>query len=122
MSGQTIGDSHPHTLASMNSMAGLFKAQGRYNEAESLYAECLLVMRETLGDRHPDTLEAVISMADSFKVQVRYDEAEPFYVECLHVRRVTLGDRHPSTLTSSGRHLGTRTQKLRLRCITIWTC
>jgi len=53
---RSIGDNHPDTLSSMNNLAVLYQSQGKYDEAEPLYVECLRIRREVLGDNHPDTL------------------------------------------------------------------
>ncbi len=36
-----LGDDHPDTLISMNSLGSLYKAQGKYAEAEELYIKLL---------------------------------------------------------------------------------
>ena len=46
----------------MNNFAGLLKAQGKVDEAEPLYRECLSAKKETLGDRHPETLISVSAL------------------------------------------------------------
>jgi len=53
---EVLGDNHPDTLISMNNLAALYQSQGKYDEAEPLYVECLKLRREVLGDNHPDTL------------------------------------------------------------------
>jgi len=67
----------------MNNLAGLYESQGKYDEAEPLYVECLRMRREVLGDNHPDTLSSMNNLAVLYKSQGKYDEAEPLYVECL---------------------------------------
>ena len=34
---QLLGDNHPHVALSLNNLAGLYRSQGRYTEAEPLY-------------------------------------------------------------------------------------
>lgn len=36
-----LGADHPDTLASVNKLAGLYKSQGKYEEAEPLYVSSL---------------------------------------------------------------------------------
>ena len=36
-----LGEEHPYTLSSVNNLAELYQAQGRYAEAESLYKRAL---------------------------------------------------------------------------------
>ena len=53
---ETLGETHPSTLASLNNLAIVLKTQGKLSEAEPLYREALRGRRETLGETHPDTL------------------------------------------------------------------
>jgi tetratricopeptide (TPR) repeat protein len=90
-------------IESMNSkfsLASLYKSQGRYDEAEPLYVECLQKMKVVLGENHPNTMTFINDLALLYYSQGRYDEAEPLYVECLQKKKVVLGENHPSTLTS----------------------
>ena len=48
---QTLGNTHPDTLKSINNLAWLLKAQGKLGE-EPLYKEALEGQRRTLGDTH----------------------------------------------------------------------
>jgi tetratricopeptide (TPR) repeat protein len=51
-----LGDTHPDTITSMNNLAGLYKSQGRYGEAEPLYTKALQLCEKVLGKEHPDTI------------------------------------------------------------------
>jgi hypothetical protein len=46
----------------MNNFAMLLEDQGKLDEAEPLYRECLAAQKETLGDKHPDTLISVSAL------------------------------------------------------------
>ncbi|MFM6898051.1 MAG: tetratricopeptide repeat protein, partial [Microcystis panniformis] len=39
----------------LNNLAGLYKYQGRYAEAEPLYVRAIAIYQERLGENHPDT-------------------------------------------------------------------
>jgi serine/threonine protein kinase/Flp pilus assembly protein TadD len=95
-----LGNDHPDTLASMNSVANLYADQGRYDAAESLYLENLEARNRTLGSDHPSTLKTMNNLAILYKQQGRYDEAEPLYLETLETKKRVLGTDHPSTVTS----------------------
>jgi hypothetical protein len=43
------------TFTTMNNLAGLYFSQGKYDQAEALFVECLLVS----GDKHPNTLNSL---------------------------------------------------------------
>ena len=47
------GTSHPHVATSLDGLAGIFLAQGRYAEAEPLYKRALAIRERALGPEHP---------------------------------------------------------------------
>ena len=96
----TLGNAHPDTLASMNNLAILLKAQGKLSKAEPLYRDALRCRRETLGDTHPDTLTSMNNLASLLSDQGKLSEAEPLCRDALCCRREALGETHPDTLTS----------------------
>ena len=48
MSRKLLGEEHPSVATSLNNLAGLYRAQGRYEEAEPLF-------EKLLGPTHPNT-------------------------------------------------------------------
>jgi tetratricopeptide (TPR) repeat protein len=72
--------------------------QGRYDEAEPLYKDCLDKRKAKLGEDHPSTMMTIYNLAGLYKSQGRYDEAEPLYKDCLDKRKTQLGEDHPDTL------------------------
>ena len=81
-----LGPRHPDTLTSLNNLAVLYQAQGRYGEAEPLFLEALQASREVLGPRHPDTLTSLNNLAVLYQAQGRYGEAEPLFQEALQAQ------------------------------------
>jgi serine/threonine protein kinase len=106
---RTLGEEHPDTLASINSMGALLQLQGRPAEAEIYHREALEKSRRTLGEEHPQTLTSISNMGLLFRLQGRLAEAELYHREALEKRRRTLGEDHPDTLTSISQ-LGTLLQ------------
>jgi non-specific serine/threonine protein kinase/serine/threonine-protein kinase len=106
---RTLGEEHPDTLASINSMGALLQLQGRPAEAELCHREALEKHRRTLGEEHPDTLTSISNMGLLLRLQGRLAEAELYHREALEKRRRTLGEEHPDTLTSISQ-LGTLLQ------------
>ena len=76
---RVLGKEHPDTLTSVNNLADLYQAQGRYGEAEPLYKRALEARERVLGKEHPDTLASVNNLAALYQAQGRYAEAEPLY-------------------------------------------
>ena len=52
---RVLGADHPDTASSLNNLAGLYHARGRYDDAEPLYDEALSISRRVLGAEHPNT-------------------------------------------------------------------
>ena len=63
MSRELLDDRHPSVATSLNNLAGLYKSQGRYAEAEPFYQQALEMRRELLGDRHPSVATSLNNLA-----------------------------------------------------------
>ena len=90
----------PEMATSLSRLANLYRAQGRYGEAETLYVRSLHIREQQLGSDHPDTAQSLNNLAGLYESQGRYSEAEPLYLQALEIRRSQLGQDHPSTTTS----------------------
>jgi tetratricopeptide (TPR) repeat protein len=97
---QALGPDHPHTAASLNNLAELYRAQGCYPEAEPLYQRALVILEQALGPDHPDTAQSLNNLAVLYDDQERYPEAEPLHQRALAIREQTLGPDHPRTAIS----------------------
>jgi tetratricopeptide (TPR) repeat protein len=100
MTEKRYGTEHPLTATSLNNLAGLYDAMGRYAEAEPLYVRSLSIREQQLGADHPDTALALNNLAALYDTMGRYPEAEPLYVRSLSIRKQELGGDHPQTATS----------------------
>jgi hypothetical protein len=97
---ETLGEAHPGTFASMNSLANLLSDQGKLSEAEPLLRDALRCRREILGETHPDTLASMNNLASLLTEHDKLDEAEPLLRDALRGQRETLGETHRHTLLS----------------------
>ncbi|MFF5182111.1 tetratricopeptide repeat protein [Micromonospora sp. NPDC000316] len=97
---RVLGDDHPGTLASVNNLAGAYRAVGRVAEAIILIERVLADRRRVLGDDHPDTLVSGSNLAGAYRAVGRIAEAITLYEQVLVDRRRVLGDDHPNTLAS----------------------
>ncbi len=90
--------------ASLNNLAGLYKAQGFYDRAEPLYLRALKISETSLGLDHPSVATTLNNLAGLYKAQGFYDRAEPLYLRCLDIRSALFGKTgHPDlvgTLTN----------------------
>ena len=62
---------------SLNNLAGLYQAQGRYAEAEPLYKRSLAINEKALGPDHPDVALSLNNLAELYRAQSRYADALP---------------------------------------------
>jgi tetratricopeptide (TPR) repeat protein len=82
--------------SSLNYLAGLYKSQGRYSEAEPLYLQALEIDRRALPEDHPDLAIDLNNLAGLYESQGRYSEAEPLFLQALEIHRRALPEDHPS--------------------------
>ena len=90
-------------------------AQDKYDEAEPLYSEALLVRREALGDRHPSTLISIGNLGGLLMDKGDLAAAEPLLRKALEAQRETLGGRHKDTLGEQPRPVAARQGRPRRR-------
>ncbi len=93
-----LGEEHPETLASINNMGLLLRAQGKLAEAEPYWREALEKSRRVLGEEHPHTLTSINNMGVLLLNQRRLAEAEPYSREAMEKARRLLGTEHPDAL------------------------
>jgi CHAT domain-containing protein/tetratricopeptide (TPR) repeat protein len=73
----------------------LYRAQGRYAEAEALRQRALTIDEKALGPDHPDVGKDLNNLASLYVAQGRYAEAEPLYKRALAIDEKALGPDHP---------------------------
>ena len=83
----------------LNNLALLYKAQGKYAEAEPLHKRALAIYEKTLGPGHPRVATSLNNLALLYKAQGRYVDAEPLYQRALAIYEKTLGPEHPKLAT-----------------------
>ena len=78
-------------------MAGLYRSQGRYNDAEPLYLQSLDIRKRQLGNDHPDVATSLNNLAVLYESQGKYSEAEDLAQQALVIYQNRLGNEHPNT-------------------------
>ncbi len=61
---------------SLNNLAGLYHAQGRYAEAEPLYQRSLVIYEKALGPEHPYVAQGLANYAGLLRKTGRSEEAQ----------------------------------------------
>jgi tetratricopeptide (TPR) repeat protein len=95
---RVLGEEHPDTLTLKQSLAWMFRTEGRYDEAEPLYLRVLELRRRVLGEEHRDTMMSMRGVAFLHSLEGRYNEAESLYLELIEMSKRVLGVEHLETL------------------------
>ena len=90
-----LGPDHPNVAPSLNNLAALYRAQGRYADAEPLYKRSLAIREKELGPDHPDVAQTLNNLAELYRAQGRYADAGPLYKRSLAIWEKALGPDHP---------------------------
>ena len=90
-----LGRDHPDVATSLNNLAALYQAMGRYAEAEPLYRRSLAIREKQLGPDHPDVATSLNNLAALYQAMGRYAEAEPLYRRSLEIREKRARARPP---------------------------
>jgi tetratricopeptide (TPR) repeat protein len=80
---KALGSEHPDVATSLNNLATLSRAQGRYAQAEPLLRRSLAIWEKALGPEHPDVATTLNNLARLLQATNRLEEAEPLDAEGL---------------------------------------
>jgi hypothetical protein len=78
-------------------LAGLFKSQGRQEEAWAMYVEGIKTMKASLPKNHPDIARSLCSLASLYKATKCFDQAQECFAEALQIMRRALPKDHVDT-------------------------
>ncbi|MFO0845188.1 MAG: tetratricopeptide repeat protein [Gemmataceae bacterium] len=92
-------------LNSKNSLAILYQAQGKYEQAEPLLLEIIKQFEQKHGVDHPYTLTSKSNLATLYWWMKKLDRSVPLLEQLLPLQEKKLGTDHPSTLQTLA-HLG----------------
>ncbi|CBJ32852.1 NB-ARC and TPR repeat-containing protein-likely pseudogene [Ectocarpus siliculosus] len=80
--------------------------QGKYAEAEPLYARSHAILEKVVGPEHPDVASSLNNRAKLLRVQGKYAEADPLYLRAIEIGEKTLGPNHPALATRLNNRAG----------------
>jgi tetratricopeptide (TPR) repeat protein/transcriptional regulator with XRE-family HTH domain len=83
-----------------NKAAAYLVDHARYEQAESLLQQALVIRQQILDDDHPDTARTLNDLGVLYLTQSKYQQAEPLLQNALAIRQMKLGVEHPDTATS----------------------
>ena len=85
---------------SLNNLAELYYAQGKYAEVQPLYQRALAIREKVLGPEHPNVATSLNNLAALYYAQGKYAEVEPLYQRALAILEKVLGPEHPHVAVS----------------------
>ncbi len=97
---EKFGEQDPRLATSLNNLALLYDAQGKYAQAEPLYRRALAIREKALGPEHPDLATDLNNLALLYRAQGKYAQAEPLSRRALAIWEKALGPDHPQVATT----------------------
>ena len=97
-----LGDRHPYTLITLNSLACLYRDLGRMSESRDLFHQALS-LQEELGAELPRTYLTICDYGELLRMEERLGEAQSFQQRALEGLNKVLGGTHPDTLLAAHR-------------------
>ena len=91
---KALGREHLDVVASLISLADLYKSLRNYTRAECLYKRSLAITDKTLGPDHPFMSISLYNLAELYHSIGNYSEAESFYKSALALIEKSFGEKH----------------------------
>ncbi len=82
---EKLGMHDPRLVASLNKLAQLYYAQGKFKQAEPLYKRALEISEIILGADHPDLATNLNNLAAVYDAQGKHSLAAPFHKRALAI-------------------------------------
>ena len=83
---EKFGEQDPRFATSLNNLAELYRAQGKYAQAEPLYRRALAIREKALGPEHPNVAAVLENYADLLRKMKRDAEAEKMEARAQAIR------------------------------------
>ena len=83
---KALGPEHPSVAKGLNNLAELYRAQGRYTEAEPLHERSLAIREKALGPEHPDVATSLENYAGLLRATGRIAEADKMEARAKAIR------------------------------------
>ena len=89
------GRDGPETLITLEALAGIYRSDAEYAEAEPLYVRALRIREFAYGTESSELLGTLDSLAYVYFGMKRYADAEPLYNRLLRIWEKSAGPEHP---------------------------
>jgi hypothetical protein len=81
-----LGSQHVDFARTLSGQGELYRAQGKYAQAEQFYQRALAIREQVLGPSHPDVARSLDSLAVLYYAQGKYQQAELLFQRALAAR------------------------------------
>jgi tetratricopeptide (TPR) repeat protein len=95
---RVLGQDHPYTLSSMDSLALTYQRQGRWNEAERLRSQLMAITKRIFGEEHQSAITSMANLVSTYHGQGRLREARDLARQVVLLSKKVLGQNHPDTI------------------------
>ena len=101
---EKFGEQDRRLAVNLGALGTVYRAQGRYAEAEPLLRRALAIVEKRVAEKElepedPRVVEVVVPILDNlaalYTVQAKYAEAEPLFRRALAIREKALGPERP---------------------------
>jgi tetratricopeptide (TPR) repeat protein len=83
---------------SLNNMAAIYHAQGKYSMAEDLWQRSLALKQELFGSKDMEVAVVLHNLAALHSARRNYEKAEALYKEAREIKELHLGMLHPELI------------------------
>jgi tetratricopeptide (TPR) repeat protein len=87
-----FGIDHTSYAYALNTLATVYVAQQKYDEAEGLYRRAMAIREKVLGDDHLDVAHTLTNLSLVYSLQRKFGEAEGVLRRALAIQEKTLGE------------------------------
>src|SRR4029077_19540205 len=85
-------------ITAQGTLGEIYRAEGKYPEAEPLLERALKGTEEKLGQDHLNVAASLNNLALLYYCEAKYDAAEPLYKRALEIREKNLGQDDPAVV------------------------
>jgi tetratricopeptide (TPR) repeat protein/CHAT domain-containing protein len=99
---ENLGEDSPLFAHSLNNLAVVYRAQGKYTQAEPLLRQAVGIWHLTQENSYPFLAIGLENLAEICRERGEYAQAEACYQQALAIRRTVLGATHPDIAKTLG--------------------
>jgi tetratricopeptide (TPR) repeat protein len=97
-----FGVNHNSYANALNTLATVYVAQQKYDEAEGLYRRAIAIREKVLGDDHPAVAHTLTNLSLVYSLQRKFSEAEGVLRRAVKIQEKSLGENDATVATTLG--------------------